>query len=172
MRRDYLLYAGAIVLFGGVVLWAMDASWEATLLAAFVALALVAVAALLARPGPRILVVGERSEEDLEPLRRELRADGFVLETCPGPGNSACPVISGRPCPAHGEPVAAVVIRHPGDRDALAPCGEAFRIPELAVEEDSDREPEFVGRYGRVGLVRGPEAVTEALDRLLEGTPA
>lgn len=172
MRRDYLLYAGAIVVFGAVVLWATDASWEASLTAALLALALISVAALLARPGPRILVVGERSEEDLEPLHRELQADGFVLEACPGPGNSACPVISGRPCPAHGEPVAAVVIRHPGDPEALAPCGEIFRIPELAVEEESDREPEFVGRYGRVGLVRGPEAVTEALDRMLEGTPA
>lgn len=171
MRRDYLLYGGAIVLFGGVVLWATEASWEGILLTALVALALLAVAALFARPGPRILVVGERSEEDLEPLHRELVADGFVLETCPGPGNSGCPVVSGRPCPAHGLPVAAVVIRHPGDGDALAPCGEAFRIPELAVEEDSDLEPEFVGRYGRVGLERGPGAVTEALDRLLEGTP-
>lgn len=172
MRRDFLLYAGAIVIFGGVVLWATDASWEAIVVTAVVAVALLAVAALLARPGPRLLVVGERADEDLELLRSELRADGFELETCPGPGSSACPVVSGRPCPAHGDPVAAVVIRHPGEADALAPCGEAFRIPELAVEEDSDREPEFVGRYGRVGLERGPEAVTEALDRLLEGTPA
>ncbi|HEX5949763.1 MAG TPA: hypothetical protein VFZ96_02080 [Actinomycetota bacterium] len=172
MRRDFLLYAGAIVIFGGVVLWAADASWEAILVAAVVAVALLAVAALLARPGPRLLVVGERPEEDLEPLRRELRADGFLLETCPGPESSACPAVSGRPCPAHGEPVAAVVIRHPGETGALAPCGEAFRIPELAVEEDSDREPEFVGRYGRVGLARGPQAVTDALDRLLEGSPA
>lgn len=172
MRRDYLLYGGVIVLFGGVVLWATDASWEAALLAAFVAVALLAVTALLARPGPRILVVGGRPEEDLEPLRRQLQADGFVLETCPGPRNSACPVLSGRPCPAHGEPVAAVVIRHAAGTDALAPCGETFRIPELAVEEDSDREPEFVGRYGRVGLQRGPEAVTETLDRLLEGSAA
>lgn len=172
MRRDFLLYAGAIVLFGAVVLLATDASWEAILVAALVAVALLAVAALLVRPGPRLLVVGERAEEDLEPLRRELRADGFELETCPGPESSACPVVSGRPCPAHGEPVAAVVIRHPGETDALAPCGEAFRIPELAVEEDSDREPEFVGRYGRVGLERGPQAVTEALDHLLEGSRA
>jgi hypothetical protein len=172
VRRDFLLYAGAIVIFGGVVLWATDASWEAIVVTAVVAAALLAVAALLARPGPRLLVVGERADEDLELLRTELRADGFELETCPGPGSSACPVVSGRPCPAHGDPVAAVVIRHPGEADALAPCGEAFRIPELAVEEDSDREPEFVGRYGRVGLERGPEAVTEALDRLLESTPA
>jgi hypothetical protein len=42
----------------------------------------------------------------------------------------------------------------------------------LAIEEDSEREPEFVGRYGRVGLERGPKAVTEALDRLLEGSSA
>jgi hypothetical protein len=172
VRRDFFLYAGAIVLFGSVVLWATDASWEASVVVACVAIALLAVAALLARPGPRLLVVGERAEEALEPLRRELREDGFVLETCPGPESSACPVVSGRPCPAHGDPVAAVVIRSPGDTDALAPCGEAFRIPELAVEEDSDREPEFVGRYGRVGLERGPEAVTEALDRLLEGSSA
>ena len=58
--------------------------------------------------------MGERAEEALEPLRRELREDGFVLETCPGPESSACPVVSGRPCPAHGDPVAAVVIKTSG----------------------------------------------------------
>jgi len=172
VRRDFLLYGGATLLFGGVVLWATDASWEVVLVAGVIAIALLGVVALLARPAPRLLLVGERAEEDLRALHRELRDDGFFLETCPGPGNSACPVISGRPCPAHGDPVAAVVIRHRGEVEALAPCGEAFKIPELAVEEDSDRAPEFVGRYGRVGLERGPEAVTEALDRLLEGAPA
>ena len=80
-------------------------------------------------------------------------------------------MLSGRPCPAHGNPVAAVVIRHRDETEALAPCGEAFKIAELAVEEDSNREPELVGRYGRVGLERGPEAVGDALDQLLSNAP-
>lgn len=170
MKRDYLLYGGVVVLFGGVVLWATDAPVEATAIAAVVALAVLLAAAVLVRPAPTILVVGERAGEDLEALHRELRRDGFDLEMCPGPENSACPVLSGRPCPAHGNPVAAVVIRHGDETEALAPCGEAFKIAELAVEEDSNREPELVGRYGRVGLERGPEAVGDALDRLLRTT--
>jgi len=171
VKRDYLLYGGVVVLFGGVVLWATDAPVEATAIAAVVALVLLLAAAVLVRPAPTILVVGERAGEDLEALHRELRRDGFDLEMCPGPENSACPVLSGRPCPAHGNPVAAVVIRHRDETEALAPCGEAFKIAELAVEEDSNREPELVGRYGRVGLERGPEAVGDALDRLLGNAP-
>jgi hypothetical protein len=172
VKRDYLLYGGVVVLFGGVVLWATGASWEATAVAAAVAGALLLVAALVVRPTPALLVVGERAGEDLEELRSELRRDGFVLQACPGPGNSPCPVLAGRPCPAHGQPVAAIVIRHPDEVEPLAPCGEALWVPELAVDEDSDRAAEFEGRYGRVGIGRGPAAVTEALDRLLSGSAA
>ena len=167
MKREYLLYGVAIVLVGGVVLWAAEAPWEAVAISGGLALALLLAAAILVRPAPTVLLVGERPEEQLDDLRRVLQRDGFEVEVCPGPENSACPVRAGRPCPAHGGPVAAVVLRRPDQTDALAPCGEAFLIPELAVEVDSDREPEFAGSYARVGIDRGQEAVAETLDELL-----
>lgn len=167
MKREFLLYGAVIVLFGGVVLWATDAPWEAVAIAAGMALGLLLAAALLVRPAPTVLLVGATSNEQLELLSGTLRRDGFDVEVCPGPQDSACPVLVGKPCPAHGRPVAALVVRRPDDAQGLAPCGEAFRIPELAVEEDSDRAPELEGRYGRIGIDRGPEAVSETLNRLL-----
>jgi hypothetical protein len=167
MKREYLLYGAVIVLFGGVVLWATEAPWQAVAIAAGIALGLLLAAALLVRPSPTVLLVGATSNGQLELLSETLRRDGFDVEVCPGPQDSACPVLAGKPCPAHGRPVAAVVVRHPDDAQGLAPCGEAFRIPELAVEEGSDREPEIAGRYGRVGMDRGPEAVSDTLNRLL-----
>ena len=172
MKAEYLPYGASIVLVGAVVLWATDAPAGAVVLAGILALVLLATAALLARPAPTVLVVGRREGEDLAPLELALRGDGFDVETCAGPENSPCPAASGKPCPASGKPVAAVVLRHPDEAGGLAPCGEAFRIPELAVEVGSDRVPEFEGRYARIGLERGPEAVTDALDRLLAGVTA
>jgi hypothetical protein len=165
MKREYLVYGAAIVIFGGVVLWASDAPWEAVAVAAGIAIGLLLAAGLVIKPSPTVLLVGaDGSRAQLEEM---LRRGGFEVEVCPGPQDGACPVLSGKPCPAHGRPVAAVVVRHPDEAQGLAPCGEAFRIPELAVEEDSDREPEFAGRYARVGLDRGPEVVSQTLDRLL-----
>jgi hypothetical protein len=172
VRRDVLLYGSAIVLFGGVVLWAAQAPWQVAAIALAVAGALLLAAAFALRPAPTVLVVGEREDEDLTDLREAFRREGFRLERCPGPDDGLCPVLAGRPCPAHGDPVAAVVVHHPGQTGPLPPCGETFRIPELVVEEDSDRELEVVGRYGRVGLAPGPEAAVRALDRMLAGPTA
>lgn len=170
MRREYLLYGAVFVVFGGVVLWATDAPWEAVAIAAGVALGLLLAAALLVTRAPTVLLVGATADTQLELLDGMLRRGGFDVETCPGAQDGACPVLSGKPCPAHDRPVAAVVVRHPDETQGLAPCGEAFRIPELTVEEGSDRAPEFSGRYGRIGIERGSEAVSEALDRLLAKT--
>ncbi len=165
MKREYLVYGAAIAVFGGVVLWATEAPWESVAVAAGIAIGLLLAAGLIVKPSPTVLLVG--SDGRREVLEGVLRRDGFQVEVCPGPEDSACPVLSGRPCPAHGRPVAAVVIRRQDDVQGLAPCGQAFRIPELAVEEDSDREPEFAGRYARIGIDRGVDAVSETLDRLL-----
>jgi hypothetical protein len=172
MRRDLLLYGSAIVLFGGIVLWAAQAPWQVTAVALAVAGALLLAAAIALGPAPTVLVVGEREGEDLTPLRETIADAGFRLERCPGLWAGPCPVLAGKPCPAHGEPVAAIVVRHPGETGPLPPCGEAFRIPELVVEEDSDRELEVLGRYGRVGLGRGPAAAVQALERMLAGRAA
>jgi hypothetical protein len=168
MRREYLLYGAVVIVFGAIVLRAAGAPWAPAAIAGIVALALVLVAVFLAKPAPIALLVGERAGDRLERLHRALEDAGFDVEVCPGPENGPCPVEHGKPCPASGRPVAAVVVRHADDAMGLAPCGQALTIAELAVEEGSDREPEFQGRYGRVGIDRGLEAVTEALDRLLE----
>lgn len=172
MKAEYLLYAAAVVVFGAVVLWATEAPGGAVGLAGIVAVGLLAAAALLVRSSPTVLLVGRRGGEDLGALEAALRGRGFDVEGCPGPEDSACPVRAGKPCPAHGGPVAAVILRHPDETGGLAPCGEAFRIPELTIEEGSDREPELAGRYARIGLDRGPEMVAQTLDRLLAGASA
>jgi len=92
MRREYLLYGAAVVLFGGVVLWATEAPWQAVALAAVAAAMLLVAGAVAVRPAPGLIVVGERSGERLEPLHRALGQAGFDVEVCPGPENSPCPV--------------------------------------------------------------------------------
>jgi hypothetical protein len=165
MRREYLAYGAVFLFFAGVVLWATEAPWQAVAVVGGAAVVLLAMSAL-ARPAPVVLVVGERADERLDSLHRAFEDAGFDLEVCPGPENSACPAVHGRPCPAHDHVVAAVVVRHPDEAGALPPCGEALHVPEIAVEEHSDRQIEVDGRYARVGLERGPEAVLDALDRV------
>ncbi|GIU98915.1 MAG: hypothetical protein KatS3mg014_0531 [Actinomycetota bacterium] len=165
MRRDTLLYGGAIVLFGGVVLWAAQAPGQVIALAVVLAVALLLAAALALRPEATLLIVGERPGEDLEPVRRV--AEGYRVLRCPGPSDGPCPVLLGRPCPAGPEPAAALVVRHADERGPLAPCGQALSIPEVVIEEGSDRELEIQGRYARLGLDRGTEELDRALDRML-----
>lgn len=170
MRKDFLSYGAAIVFFGGVVLWATDASLRAVAFAAIAAAILLLAAALLVRPAPAVLLVGERPDEHLDSLHRAIGEAGFRIETCPGPASGSCPAEHGRPCPAHEHPVAAIVMRHPDETAPLPPCGRALGIVEMAVEEDSDRAAEFEGSYARIGLGRGTTAVVETLDRLVTRT--
>jgi hypothetical protein len=170
MRREFLLYGAMIAVFGAVVLWAAGAPWGTVAIAGVLGGAMLFITVFLGRPAPVVLLVGERLGEHLEPLHRALGDAGFDVEVCPGPENGPCPAEHGKPCPAVGRPVAAVIVRHPDDAMGLAPCGQALTIPELAVEAGSDRAPEFQGRYARVGIAKGPQAVTEALDRLLAKT--
>src|SRR5581483_11881514 len=65
---------------------------------------------------------------------------GFGVAHCPGPPFRACPVYAGRPCPVHGRPVAAVIVREPGSSTPVPPCGRALHIPALPVEA-GDRAP-------------------------------
>lgn len=167
MRRDFLSYGAVIVFFGGVVLWATDASLRAVAFAAIAAAILLLAVALLVRRAPAVLLVGERTGEHLDELHRAIGDAGFRIETCPGPASGSCPAEHGRPCPAHEDPVAAVVLRHPDEGTRLPPCGRALGIVEMAIEEGSDRAPEFEGAYARVGLERGTTTVLDTLDRLV-----
>lgn len=169
MRRDTLLYGGAFVLFGGVVLWAAEAPPAVIGVAIALGAALLLVAAVTLRPAPMLLLVG-RSATALEPVRRLVR--GYRVRPCAGPSDGPCPVLLGRPCPAGPEPIAALVVRSAGERGPLAPCGRALRIPEIVIEEGSDRELEVRGPYARVGLERGSQEVRLALETMLLGRAA
>ena len=164
MRIDLLLYGAVFVLFGGVVLWATDAPSEIIVVSALAAAVLLLVLAALVDGRRRMLVVGETEEQ--RPIALAFEGAGYEVWECAGPENGSCPVEVGKPCPMHDRPQAVVIVRHEGEIHALAPCAKALRVPALAVEEGSDREPEFAGRFARVGAERGTEAVVETADRL------
>jgi xanthine/CO dehydrogenase XdhC/CoxF family maturation factor len=164
VRTEFLLYGAVIVVFGGVVLWATDAPAEIVVGSAIAAGVLLLGLAVLVDGRRRMLVVGETDEG--HPLATAFEAAGYEVWECAGPENGPCPVDAGKPCPMHDRPGAAVIVRHEGGIRALAPCGKALHVPALAVEEGSDLEPEFAGRYARIGAERGTEAVVEMADRL------
>jgi hypothetical protein len=164
MRAEFLLYGAVVAVFGGVVLWATDAPGEIWVATAIAAGVLLLVLATMAESRRRMLVVGETADE--RPVALAFEAAGYEVWECAGPAEGPCPALSGKPCPMHDRPTAAVIVRHEGEVGALPPCGTALRVPALAVEEGSDREPEFAGRVARVGARRGAEAVVETADRL------
>jgi hypothetical protein len=165
MRTEFLMYGAVVVAFGGVVLWATDASPSIVVLLALAAAALLLPLTWLGRGRERMLVVAETGVE--RPLANAFEAAGFEVWECTGPAEGACPALAGKPCPMHDRPLAAVIVRHEGETRGLAPCGTALRVPALAVEEGSDREPEVVGRVARVGAGRGVDQVLETVDRLV-----
>lgn len=165
--NEWLAYGAAILLFGAVVLWADEAEWPVIAVFAALAAALLLIMAFPRRT-PRVVVVGERTEIPVSPLRGTLGEAGFDVCTCAGPVGRPCPVTLGRAC-SIGErrPVAAVIFRRPDETGPLPPCSRALFVPSLSVEEGSTRLPEFAGRYARVGWERGPDAVVKTLERLL-----
>ena len=165
-QKEFTLYLGAIAVFAGVVLWAQGAS--PVVLTVFGGLFLVMLAALVwrvARPH-RVLVVGSPSPA-LGALDGTLEALGYEVRRCAGPSNRPCPVFQGHPCPMTERPVAAIVFREVGEVGRYAPCGAAFSIPEVIVEEHLDAEPATVGRMTRVGFDHGPDPVIVAMEKML-----
>jgi len=165
-RSEFTLYLGAMALFAGVVLWAQEAPPAVLAVFGGMFLALVAVFVWrVARPR-RVLVVGSPSS-DLGRLDATLEALGYEVRRCAGPGNRPCPVFQGHPCPMTDRPVAAIVFRDEGEVGRYAPCGAAFGIPEVIVEEHLDAEPATVGRMTRVGFDHGPDRVIAAMEKML-----
>ena len=165
-RSEFTLYLGAIALFAGVVLWAQGV--PPAVLAVFGGLFLLLLAVFVwqvARPR-RVLVVGSPSPE-LGRLDATLEAIGYEVRRCAGPSNRPCPVFQGHPCPMTDRPVAAIVFREQGEVGRYAPCGAAFGIPEVIVEEHLDAEPATVGRTTRVGANHGPEPVIVAMEKMI-----
>lgn len=165
-RSEFTLYLGAIAVFAGVVLWAEGAS--PVVLAVFGGLFVILLVAFVwqvARPR-RVLVVGTPSPA-LGALDGTLEALGYEVRRCAGPANRPCPVFQGHPCPMTERPVAAIVFRGEGEVGRYAPCGEAFLVPEVIVEEHLDVEPATVGRMTRLGSDQGPERVIVAMEEML-----
>ncbi len=173
VRRDegfggsMVWYMGVVLLFGAAALWAIKAPWTVWAMVFGMGAVLTLLVSLSWGHAPRLLVVGERPDAPVVPLREALEGAGFELCTCTGPVALPCPVEMGKPCPLADRPVAAVIFRKAGDTGSLPPCGEAFLVPSIAVEEDSDRPTERAGRNARVGWKRGPAEVVHTLEDVL-----
>jgi hypothetical protein len=165
-RSEFTLYLGAFALFAGVVLWAQDA--PPVVLAVFAALflGLLVVFVWQVTHARRVLVVGTPSP-DLGRLDETLESLGYEVRRCAGPANRPCPVFQGHPCPMTERPVAAIVFRQPDEVGRYAPCGAAFAIPEVIVEEHPEGGPATVGRMARVGFDQGPDPVIVAMEKML-----
>ena len=165
-RSEFTLYLGAFALFAGVVLWAQDAT--PVVLAVFAGLFLVLLAVFVWQVTHvhRVLVVGSPSPE-LGRLDETLESLGYEVRRCAGPANRPCPVFQGHPCPMTERPVAAIVFREEDEVGRYAPCGAAFRIPEVVVEEHMEAEPATVGQVTRLGFDHGPDPVIVAMEKMI-----
>ena len=165
-RSELTLYLGAIALFAGVVLWAQGApSWVLWVFGVVFVL-LAGIFAWQAIRVRRVVVVGSPSP-DLGRLDATLEAMGYEVRRCAGPSNRPCPVFQGHPCPMTDRPVAAIVFRDEGEMGRYAPCGAAFGIPEVIVEEHLEAEPAMVGPMARVGADHGPDRVIITMEKML-----
>ena len=165
-RSELTLYLGAIALFAGVVLWAQDAPAMALWIFGALFVVLLGLFVWQVVHTRRVLVVG-RSSAELERLDATLDALGYEVRRCAGPANRPCPVFQGHPCPLTERPVAAIVFRGEGEVGRYAPCGAAFAVPEVIVEEHLDVEPATVGRMARVGADRDPDRIIVAMEQML-----
>lgn len=138
---EYVGYLAAILGFAAVVLWASGA--DPVVVATVVVTAAVLLLLMLWswRTNAKVLVVGKRRTEPVDLLEEALDDAGYGLTYCGGPAERPCPVYAGRPCPVHGHPVAAVIVKEPGDVTPVPPCGRALHIPALPLEAD-DRLPD------------------------------
>jgi hypothetical protein len=168
MRSEFLGYGAAVLLFGGVVLWAGDATWPVILTFFGLGVGLLVLLWASARRAPRVLLVGERADAPARDLVEALGDAGYDCCRCAGPRNRPCPVLFGGSCPAAADrPVAAVILRHPDDTGPLPPCGQALLVPAIAAEEGSTVSAEVSGRNARVGLGFGPDPIVRTLEDLL-----
>jgi hypothetical protein len=165
-RTEFALYLLVVALFGGVVLWAEDATAPVVILfGVFVGLLAIAMVVFVTRPRT-VLVVGEPSDE-VERIGRALEDAGYETCTCAGPANRPCPVLRGGVCPIRERPLAALIFHPAGARGRYAPCGPALRVPAVVVEERMEAEPVVSGRFAHVGLDRGADRVVRTMDDLL-----
>jgi hypothetical protein len=165
-RTEFGLYLAVVVAFGGVVMWAEDATAPVAILFVVSACAVAIALALLGRRRRTVLLVGE-SSEGVERIGRALERAGFDPCRCAGPANRPCPVLRGGVCPIPERPIAALIYRPETGTARYAPCGPSLRVPAVVVEERMDDEAVVEGRFAHVGLDRGTDGVVRALEDVL-----
>jgi hypothetical protein len=137
MRNEFLGYGVAVLLFGGVILWADEA--PGAVLVTFFGLSVALLAVMLANLRRRrtVLLVGERPGDPELALVEAFSNAGYGVCRCYGPSNRPCPVLRGMPCPAWSDrPTAAIILRHEGETGPLPPCGSALLVPSVEVHEE------------------------------------
>lgn len=157
MRKLHVVYgyAAALLLFEAAVLWAADVPPAVVALAVGFGVVFLGVMLAIGSRVRRIVLVGERPDDRVPEFHARLDGKGLELLECGGPSNRPCPVSFGGTCPVADPVTAAVIFRHPDEASRpLAPCGMALHVPSLVVEEGSDRSPEIVPGYARVGGAR------------------
>ena len=165
-RTELVLYVGVFALFGAVLLWLQDATLPITVLFGGAMLTLLAVLTWKVLHVPRVLVVGANSP-DIERLDDALELAGYDVCRCAGPWNRPCPVFAGMPCPLGERPTAAIVFRMQGETGRMAPCGAAFRVPEVLVDEHLEAEPATIGSMTRMGADLGTDRLVGEMEKLL-----
>lgn len=120
-----------------------------------------------------ILVVG-RDDTTRNGIEEGLRARGWSVGTCPGPGRTRCPVLEGKECALRTEADAAVVLVDAGKtwpRSSLLPqlwCAAHGSSPSVVALVGRSHPPAKVNGRGVVGTSRGARGVEEAIGLVLD----
>jgi len=140
MRREFLGYGVAVLVFGGAILWAADASGAVVVTFFVLSAALLAVMLTTVRRRAMVLLVGEQPEAPELALIEAFGNAGYGVCRCYGPSNRPCPALRGLPCPAWTDrPAAAVILRHEGETGPIPPCGSALLVPSVQTREEPGR---------------------------------
>ena len=123
---------------------------------------------------PSALVVTRSADEDL-PFTEALRDDGWVVLSCSGPGQGGCPLMRNERCPMREiVDVAVVFVDGSNAQPGLAAiprirCAADPSSPGMVVMEGRSDAAAYAGFTGTIGARRGPGALLDAIDTVLEG---
>ena len=158
----------AMSVFVAAVFWQGDVlSWWGPYLPLGFGLTALLVMSWRRLAAPKGVVVGLPSEQVGHELREGLDEAGYVVLRCGGPTSRPCPVLEGRPCPVHWNPMAAVIFEVDGYAGPEPPCRLGLGVPALTVEEASAEGAQVVDGEGSVGWQRGTTELVRTLDVLL-----
>lgn len=120
---------------------------------------------------PSVLLMG-RPDDQLEPVCRELRAEGFEVQTCAGPGSTFCPVLRGGRC-AVREMVDAMIAFIDGrnqtvDLPKLTCAAQGSDSVVLALEAKMS-PPTVTGARAMVGAMQPPQVIADTVRMVQRG---